>query len=370
MNTDILRNSVVSAVYIHIPFCQSICSYCDFCKMFYNKDLVDKYLMELENEIKKSYKGEIIKTLYVGGGTPSCLTISQLKKFFSIIDIFNFDKDYEFTFECNIENIDEEKLQLLKNNGVNRISIGIQTFNNNFLEYLNRHHTKFLALNTLKLVKKYFKNINVDLMYAFKNQTIKDLDEDLEIIIDLEIPHISTYSLIIEKNTRLYINHDESIDEDLDYEMYQHIMNKMQRNGYLHYEVSNFSKKGYESKHNLVYWNNLQYYGFGLGASGYLQDIRYDNTRSINSYLNGNYLYEQNRLTRNEVIENEFILGLRKIKGINKKIFFEKYHINIENMKNVKELLTNSKLIDDGENIYINKDYLYLSNDILIAFLN
>ncbi|MBQ9318343.1 MAG: radical SAM family heme chaperone HemW [Bacilli bacterium] len=362
--------NIVDAVYIHIPFCQTICSYCDFCKMFYNETLVNQYLIELEHEIRQSYKGEEIKTLYIGGGTPSCLNIHQLNRLFGIIKIFHLNQNYEYTFECNIDSINEEKLELLKNNGVNRISVGIQTFNNKFLEYLNRNHTKSLAINNLCLTKKYFRNINVDLMYAFKSQTIKDLDNDLDLLISLAIPHISTYSLIIEKNTKLYINHEQNIDEDLDYQMYQHIIQKLQKNDYIHYEISNFSKDGYESKHNLVYWNNLHYYGFGLGASGYLQDIHYENTRSINSYLKGNYRYDQHKLDNDETIENEFILGFRKIKGINKKEFYNKYKIDISNNEIVKKMLNANKLIDDGENVYINRDYIYLSNDILVEFLN
>ena len=370
MKKDVFINKMIDAVYIHVPFCQNICSYCDFCKMFYNELLVDQYLRELEKEVKLKYKGETIRTLYIGGGTPSCLNSTQLQKLFNITHLFNLQDDYEFTFECNIENINDDILKSLKSNRVNRLSIGVQTFQDKFLKYLNRKHNKILALKNLKKAKEYFDNINVDLMYAFKNQSLKDVEEDLDILIDLNIPHISTYSLIIEEHTQLFINHETSIDEDLDYQMYQLICQKLEANNFLHYEISNFSLYGYQSQHNLVYWNNLNYYGFGLGASGYIENVRYDNTKSINSYLKGNYIYYTHQLDLQEMIENEFILGLRKISGINKDTFFKKYHKDINDYKNVKKMLTNNKLVDDGKNIYINSNFLYLSNDILVEFLN
>lgn len=361
---------MVDAVYIHIPFCQDICTYCDFCKMFYNESLVDKYLIELEREVVTKYKGETIRTLYIGGGTPSCLNFNQLERLFAITNIFHLHHDYEFTFECNIENISEDMLKLLKRNRVNRISIGVQTFRDKFLKYLNRKHNKVLAFNNLEKAKEYFDNISVDLMYAFKHQSLQDLEDDLDILLSLKIPHVSTYSLIIEEHTKLFINHEVNIDEDLDFQMYQLICKKLGENNFHHYEISNFAIDGYESKHNLVYWNNLNYYGFGLGASGYINNIRYDNTKSINSYLEGNYIYYTHQLNLQEMIENEFILGLRKISGINKKVFFKKYNKDLCSFESVKKMLTNNKLVDDGNNIYINGDLLYLSNDILVEFLN
>ena len=361
---------MIKSVYIHIPFCNNICSYCDFCKMYYNSNLAMKYLDELKHEIELNYKGEVIDTLYIGGGTPSSLNIEELKYLFDIIKIFKLNDNFEFTFECNID-IDYDKLKLLYENKVNRLSIGIQTFNDKLLKYLNRFHTKEEVINKINLAKEIgFKNINIDLIYAIKNQTLNDLDNDIDEYLKLNINHISTYSLIIEPNTKLYIDHENNIDDELDYAMYNHICNKLENNGYIHYEVSNFAKKGYESKHNLTYWNNDNYYGFGLGSSGYIDNIRYDNTRSINNYLKGNYVLNEHKLDISETIENEFILGFRKIKGINKKIFKNKYNIDIKEIESVKKLLKDNKLIDDGNYIFINKKYLYTSNDILIEFLN
>lgn len=358
----------MKSVYIHIPFCSNICSYCDFSKMFYNENYADKYLEALEKEIKENYKNEEIKTIYIGGGTPSSLNLNQLKKLLDITNIFKTNNLEEFTIECNPENLDKEKIKLFTNYKVNRISLGVQTFNDKYLKYLNRCHNKEMVFDVINLLKKYnFNNINIDLIYALKGQTIDELKEDIKIFKSLDIPHISAYSLIIEPNTILYNQNTENIDEDLDLEMHNVILEELK--DYDHYEISNYGKKGFYSKHNLVYWNNLEYYGFGMGASGYLDNVRYDNTRSFNKYINGEYIKEENKLSKNEIIENEFILGFRKLKGINIKDFSLKYGFDILEIKQIKNLIEEGKLINDGENIYISREYIYLSNDILIEFL-
>ena len=359
----------MESVYIHIPFCSTICSYCDFCKMFYNEELVDKYLSKLEDEVRLNYKGELIKTLYIGGGTPSVLNLKQLGKLFDIIKIFNLSDICEFTVECNIENITSDKLKLFYDHGVNRLSIGVQTFNDKFLKFLNRNHSRDEVFDKILLAKKIgFNNINIDLIYALKGETLDDLSNDLDEFLKLDINHISTYSLIIEPHTKLYIDKVSNIDEDLDRKMYDLICDKLGENGFNHYEISNFSKKGYESIHNLTYWNNLNYYGFGLGASGYIGNVRYDNTRSINEYLKGNFIRNEEKLSKNIIIENEFILGLRKIKGINIENFNKKYD-NIFKYDVVNRLLKENKLVIDNGNIFINPLYIYTSNSILVDFI-
>ncbi|HHW69402.1 MAG TPA: radical SAM family heme chaperone HemW [Tenericutes bacterium] len=360
----------MNSVYIHIPFCSTICSYCDFCKFLYNEEWVEKYLNELEKEIKSKYNGELIKTLYIGGGTPSCLSIAELTKLFEIIKYFNKDINCETTFECNIENINEEKLLFLLNNKVNRLSIGVQTFNDNYLSFLNRKHVETEIKDKIEFAKKIgFDNISIDLIYAIPNQTINELKMEIDKFIELDINHISTYSLIIESNTKLNIDNISNIDEALDKEMYDYITNRLLKKGFNHYEISNFAKPGYESKHNLVYWNNQNYYGFGLGASGYINDIRYENTRSFNNYLNGKYVLNEEVLDKQKTIENEYILGFRKIKGINKVDFYNKFRVDISKNKNIQKNIKEGKIIDDGENIFIKKEYIYISNSILIDFI-
>ena len=357
-------------VYIHIPFCSHICSYCDFCKLFYDEKGVSAYLKALEKEIKQKYRGEVIKTLYIGGGTPSCLTSASLKELFRILSLFKLDKKFEFTFECNINDITYEKLQILSSNKVNRLSIGVQSFNQKTLKILNRSHQKEDVFKKIALAKKMgFNNINVDLMYALPGQTLADLEEDLDTFLKLNINHISAYSLIMEPHTLLTINGAKPISEDLEYDMYKLICQKFEKNGFEHYEISNFAKKNFKSKHNLNYWNNNFYYGFGLGATSYLDNIRCTNTRSLKKYISGKYVWLKEKVSKQEQMSNEMILGLRKLKGVNKEHFLKKYGKMIEETFDIKDLLHQAYLKENKQNIYINKKYLYVENSILIKFL-
>lgn len=360
----------MKSVYIHIPFCSNICSYCDFTKIYYNKKYINKYLDSLEKEINKYYKNEIVKTIYIGGGTPTSLDIDELNKLFKIIKVFKLDENVEFTIECNIENLTIEKLDLFKKNNVNRISIGIQTFNFKYLKLLNRNHNLEDVKKIINYAKKInFTNINIDLMYGFNGQTIKELDEDINLFLSLNINHISTYSLMIEPHTKLYIENYKNIDEEMDYQMYEYICKKLKENDFIHYEVSNFAKKGYESLHNLTYWNNLEYYGFGLGASGFINKVRYTNTSNMNKYLLGNYIKEKEVITKKLDMEYEMILGLRKLKGVNILDFTKKFNIDLVKYFNIKKLIEENKLIIKDNYIYINPRYIYIENEFLISFI-
>lgn len=354
------------SIYIHIPFCSNICSYCDFSKMYYNEDYVDKYLLALEKEIKERYKNELVKTLYIGGGTPSSLNCNQLKKLFKILNIFNLTKDYEFTFEANIENLTEEKIKLLKENKVNRVSLGVQTFDKDNLLYLNRSHAKEDVFNIVKLLKENdITNINIDLIYAVDNITEK-VKKDIDYFLELDIPHISCYSLIIEDNTLLKNKNTNYIDEDIEYEMYKYIEKKLEENNYIHYEISNYAKPGYESLHNKVYWNNEYYYGFGLSSVSFIENYRITNTKNLTKYLNNNYIKDKEYENIDLQIENEIMLGLRKLKGINLNNFKTKYNKEIEKIYNINKLLKEGYLIKENNYLKINKEYIYLSNSILL----
>ncbi len=352
------------SIYIHIPFCSSICTYCDFCKLLKNEKWINEYLDALTQEIQEKYNKEKVKTIYIGGGTPSSLSLENLKKLFNILKIFNLDNQCEITFETNSEDLTIEKINFLKKH-INRLSIGIQTFDKNIIKTLNRK----LNIDNVKLAFKNFDNINIDLMYGFQNQSIENLKQDLKKIIKLNPKHISAYCLILEPNTKLYIDNYNPVDDDKERQMYDLIVETLKENNYIQYELSNFSKKGYKSKHNLTYWNNNNYYGFGLGASGYINNVRYENTRSLNKYLKGNYIKEKHELSLKENVQNEFILGLRKLEGINKDKFYKKYKFNIKDIEPVKKLLSQNLLIENKENIYINPKYLYISNEILLNFI-
>ena len=360
---------MTTSAYIHIPFCDNICTYCDFCKRYSYSNLVNNYLEALEKDIKDNYKGELLRTIYIGGGTPSSLNITELNKLMKIIKLLKLDSNYEFTFECNPENITEEKLVLLKENGINRISLGIESTNNKFLKYLGRSHDFNLVKEKIKLMKKYFNNINVDLIYALPNETISDLKKDLQNIVKLDVNHVSTYSLEIHDNTILGIKKIENISEDIDSEMYEVICRYLKEHGYNHYEVSNFCKGDTYSKHNMVYWKNSEYYGFGLGASGYINNIRYTNTRSMYNYVNKKRIIYQEKVSKKDNISYALILGFRLINGINKKEFEEKYGVLLIKQFNIKDLLKQGYLIDDGLNIKISYDKIYVENSILENFV-
>lgn len=356
------------SIYIHIPFCNNICTYCDFCKIIYNKKYISDYLDNLDKEIKSRYKGEVVNTIYIGGGTPSALEDTDLIRLMNIIKIFNINDNIEFTIECNIEDITESKLRIMRDYGVNRISIGVQSFNDGIIKLLGRSHTKEEVFDKIGLVKKYFDNINIDLIYACDND-IDIVKGDIKYFLELDIPHISTYSLIIEDNTMLKINGINNIDEDIDYEMYKYIENTLEDNNYIHYEISNYAKEGYMSKHNLVYWNNKEYYGFGLSSTSYIGNERITNTKNLHKYLNGIYINNIEYENKDICMENEIMLGLRKLEGINLNIFKEKYGIELNNVYNIDDLIRDNYLILDNNYLKINKKYMYISNEIIVRIL-
>jgi oxygen-independent coproporphyrinogen-3 oxidase len=356
------------SIYIHIPFCNSICTYCDFCKIFYNKKYINDYLNNLEQEIKVRYKSEIVNTIFIGGGTPSSLDDEELIRLMNIIEIFKLNDNYEFTVECNIESITENKLKIMKKYGVNRISIGVESFDNSIIKLLGRNHTKKDVYNKMKIVKRYFSNINIDLIYAAYDD-INILKSDIDCFLKLDIPHISTYSLIIEDNTMLKINGMKNIDEDIDYEMYKYIEDTLEKNNYIHYEISNYAKNGYQSKHNLVYWNNEEYYGFGLSSTSYINNERITNTKNLRKYLNGEYLDTSVYEDKDIRMENEIMLGLRKLDGIDLDRFKEKFNVSLEDIYNIDNLISEGYLVKEDNYIKINKKYMYISNEIIVRIL-
>ena len=356
------------SIYIHIPFCNSICTYCDFCKIFYNKKYINDYLNNLEQEIKVRYKSEIVNTIFIGGGTPSSLDDEELIRLMNIIEIFKLNDNYEFTVDCNIESITENKLKIMKKYGVNRISIGVESFDNSIIKLLGRNHTKKDVYNKMEIVKRYFSNINIDLIYAAYDD-INILKSDIDCFLKLDIPHISTYSLIIEDNTMLKINGMKNIDEDIDYEMYKYIEDTLEKNNYIHYEISNYAKNGYQSKHNLVYWNNEEYYGFGLSSTSYINNERITNTKNLRNYLNGKYIGTSISEDKEIKMENEVMLGLRKLDGIDLDRFKDKFNVSLEDIYNIDNLISEGYLVKEDNYIKINKKYMYISNEIIVRIL-
>lgn len=356
-------------VYIHIPFCSRICNYCDFPKVLYNKKYINNYLDSLEQEIKIRYKNEKVCSIFIGGGTPTSLDYQELERLLEITSKFNKEQKIEFTIESNVECLDYNKTKLLKKYNINRVSLGVQSFNKNNLTELNRNHSEeeiFEVVNNLK--KEGISNISIDLIYGVNND-IDILKNDIDNFLKLDIPHISCYSLIIEENTVFSINKREYIDEELEYKMYKYIEQKLTEKKYIHYETSNYAKDGYKSIHNLNYWNNGEYYGFGLGAVSYLNNYRISNTRNLTKYLQGNYIEDKLYESEETKISNTLILGLRKIEGINIQEFEKKFKKKITELYNIKELIEEEKLILENNYLFINPKYYYLSNEILLNFI-
>lgn len=351
-------------IYIHIPFCNKICTYCDFCKVLYDTKYVDKYLDNLAKEIKSRYNGELVRTIYIGGGTPSSLNTIELDKLLSIISIFKLEDNYEYTIECNIESIDIDKINLFKSYGINRISFGVESFNKDIVKILGRCHDEEMVFDNIYMTKKYFDNINIDLIYGVTDN-IDIVKGDINKLLELDIPHISCYSLILEEHTKLFIDKHNYIDEFIDREMYDYINRELTKHGYHHYEISNYAKDGYESVHNKNYWLNGNYYGFGLGAVSYIDNYRINNTKNMHKYLDGKY--EANRQFENIDIckENDLILGLRLVDGIDINSFNLKYNDNLLDREIIKELINDGYLkILDGK-LSCKQEYLYLENYFL-----
>ncbi len=356
-------------VYIHIPFCKKICSYCDFCKMYLNDKYITEYLVALEKEIKNRYKGDIVKSIYIGGGTPSSIGYDNIVKLFDIISIFNKGSNIEITMECNPEDITPELVHLFKENGVNRVSLGVQSFDEDILKELNRSHTRDMVRNSRRALKNGgIDNINIDLIYGV-NEDINVIKRDLEEFIKLDIPHISYYSLILEKNTRMYIDKRKYINEDIEVKMYNFIREFLKLKGYNHYEISNYSRAGFESVHNRIYWENGEYYGFGLGAVSYLDWERINNTRNFSKYVKNLNIYDIIKEDLDTRMDNEIMLGLRMRRGVSRRKFRERYDRDIDEVYEIEGLVSLGVLDDNGEYVSINEDYVYVSNEVIVRVI-
>ena len=235
---------------------------------------------------------------------------------------------------------------------------------------MGRKITFDVAKNNIQLARKYnFNNINLDLMYSLPDESLGILRKDLDLILKLKPEHISAYSLIIEDNTVVGINNVMPNDEDTDYDMYNIIRKTLIKHGYEQYELSNYAKKGYVCQHNLTYWHNENYYGFGLGAHGYIGNVRYENTRSLTNYLNGKFILKENLLSKAEDMDNYLMLGFRLVDGISLSEFYERYDISLLEHYNINELIKSKEIIIDNDYIKINPKYLYVMNEILIKII-
>lgn len=334
---------MIQSVYIHIPFCHHICHYCDFTKIFYNEQMATQYMDALEKEINETVEGtqNKVKTIFIGGGTPTALTLQQLRKLMEIIHHkFDVHECKEFTIEANPGDFDADKINLLQAYGVNRVSLGVQVFDNEMLKSLGRAHQVEDVYRTVNDLKKSgFSNISLDLIYSLPNQTVEHFQRTLEEATSFQLPHYSAYSLQIEPQTIFYNRYQKGQlhrpEQEEEVEMYNVLCNIMKQNELQHYEISNFAKPGYESMHNLTYWNNEYYYGFGAGASGYLPGKRTLNIKPIPAYIkqamaDGNPVLRIEKIELKERLEEELFLGLRKLTGVGLQQFHKKFGFSID----------------------------------------
>lgn len=366
------------ALYIHIPFCDHICSYCDFYKLIAKKEIIDKYVKYLEKDLLK-YKEYLkyINSIYIGGGTPSSIGIENLQYLFKFLHKhIDFQNIVEFSIECNPKDINEEIIKLFKKFGVNRISLGIQSTNNQKLKFLRRNHTKKDVINCLKILNNSkFTNYNADILYGLPNDSFSKIKKDIKLIKKYKATHFSCYSLILEEKTILYNkwqkNEFKLFDEEKESKIYYKIQKYLEKNGYMQYEISNYSKENFECLYNLNTWNNDHYLGIGASASYYINNKRFTNVKNLNDYFDFidnktvNY-YEVEDESSEEKIYEEIILSLRKTSGINTNNFFNKYNYNIFDLfPNINFLIKNGLLVFKNNNLFIPKDKFYVSNYII-----
>ena len=369
-----------TSAYVHIPFCTQICYYCDFSKVFIKNQPVDSYLEHLLQEFH-SYDIQKLRTLYIGGGTPTALSAPQLEV---LLDGLTKNLDLsvleELTIEANPGDLDEDKIAVLKNSAVNRVSLGVQTFDDKMLKKIGRSHLeKDIYENIDRLKLAGFDNISIDLIYALPGQTMDQVKDNVAKAIALDIPHMSLYSLILENHT-VFMNRMRRgklplPKEEVEAEMFEYIIAELERGGFEHYEISNFSKPGFESRHNLMYWDNAEYYGIGAGASGYVNGVRYKNHGPIRHYLKaveeGNAHINEEHLSLREQMEEEMFLGLRKKSGVSMKRFEEKFGTSFDNLYGqvVRDLCHQGLLQVEGQQIRMTKKGLFLGDTVAERFI-
>lgn len=371
-------------IYVHIPFCKKKCKYCDFISFSCFEEKEEEYVNCLIKEIENKKCSNVVSTIYIGGGTPSIIDSKNIIKILgTIYSNFNVLDDAEITIEINPGTVTKEKLQDYKNAGVNRLSIGLQSAENRILELIGRIHTYEDFLKTYNLSREIgFKNINVDLMLAIPTQTEKELISSVEKIIELNPEHISLYSLILEEGTELESlvskKELELLDEKIERKMYWDTKKLLEKNGYNHYEISNFSKKGFESNHNMDCWNQEEYLGIGLASHSYFENKRFSNIDNLNKYLENinNSDFEKN-IELHEIQDKpnkmkEFMMiGLRKIDGVKISDFEKKFRINpLFYFRFEISKLTDEDLIEvDLDNIKLTKNGLDLANQVFEEFI-
>lgn len=374
-------------VYIHIPFCHQICNYCDFNKFYFKNQPVDEYIEALGKEMKLTVEKDPesftkVETIFLGGGTPTALSPDQLQRLLTLIRTYiPMQNVTEFTSEANPDELSEAKMRALFAGGVNRLSMGVQSFNQDLLKKIGRTHSNTHVYETIALAKKVgFQNISIDLMYGLPGQTMDQWRDSLEKAFALELPHFSAYSLIVEPKTIFYNQYTKGKlklpTEDLEAEMYDVLMKEMEAHGLWQYEISNFAQEGFSSVHNQIYWENDEYAGFGAGAHGYLNGVRYSNHGPLKKYIealeNGALpIVHEHHVTESEKREEQMFLGLRKTDGVLHILYEEKFgepmHVKYGHV--IEKLVSEGLLENDTEGIRLTRKGRFVGNEVFQQFL-
>ncbi len=372
-----------ASIYIHIPFCKAKCNYCDFVSFSTNIELHHEYIKALVNEIssvKELFDSEI-ETIFIGGGTPSIIEEGLFFDIFDAIYKYKVSSSAEITIEANPESLTEEKLKVYKSIGINRLSIGLQAWQQLILKDLGRIHDRESFLKAYNAAVKHgFTNINVDIMFALPGQSLRELQETVDNVIDLNPAHISAYALIIEEGTPFYTKAEENAltlpDDTLDREMYHYLTSALPKQGYAQYEISNFAKAGYECRHNIVYWTRKPYLGFGLNAHSFFCGNRFNNISNLESYINLNgipSLVRENviNVSDKEAMEEFMFLGLRMTAGVLPSDFKKAFGVSIYQIygEKIKKLTANGLLEERADRIFLSKKGLDLANMVFSEFL-
>ena len=351
----------VKSLYIHIPFCNKICDYCDFTKLQYFRNFAVKYLEALKEELE-SYKIKDLKTIYVGGGTPTALEDDLFEELLKIIDAYT-DKVEEYTFEANPESLSLDKSKMLKAYGVNRVSLGVQTTDDKILRMVNRDHSFEQVKTAIKNLKEVgIDNINVDLILGLPHTSERILKEDIQNVLSLDVKHVSCYGLTINPHTVLFNKGFKEPEGDVLRKFYDIVEQELVKNGFVHYEVSNWAKPGYQSEHNLTYWRNEQYFGCGLGASGYIGETRYKNTVNLSQYLDRVFVNEKELVSEKDKCTYQIMLNLRTIEGLD--VSFVK-----DKQEEIDSLINSGLLIRKDNRLIPTYEGMMVLDQIILKFI-
>lgn len=360
-------------LYIHIPFCKQICSYCDFPKMVSSKENYRIYLEAIKKEIiSKKNDLKDITSIYIGGGTPNVLPLDLLEELLSFIKPYLLTSK-ENTIECNPELVTLEQAELFSKYGINRISLGVQSINEEALNLLGRKHKKDDVTKAISILRsKHIQNISMDFIFGYPNETIHNLIDDIEYVYQMNVPHVSFYSLILEEKT--IFNHllengkIKLLDDDLIADMYDLINKKLKEYGYKHYEISNYAKNGYESIHNELYWKEMEYVGIGMGASGFIKPYRYTNYHSLKKYINS-CEKERIEISLEEEKKEFMMLGLRMLDGVSLSYYESTYHSTVFKDFDLSKHIANGMLKIENDRLFIPEDKLFIANIVYEEFV-